>query len=922
MSHFYNKKERKFLMKSMSRNLDYRGLEKFREVSNQKKRPYINNVSLKHFMNQPKKLKGKKEKGFSENRDLKDKEDLINAVVSGDFKKVEGFLKEGHDPNTQDRFGNTLLHKALDKENLEMIKLLLFHGSNPDIKNDRGDSVLHQGVRYSNTNSLRILIPASKDVNALNKNGFSCLHIAVVAQNQDMVNLLLESKLDPNLLDRTKNAPLHMAIAKRNPEILESLLKNGADPNLHNAKGETPLSLVVQMDEKILFKKLLENGANPNQRDGLLKFPPLYHAINRGNLEFAEALIDKGAEVNVQLPYKDSLLIRATEKSDLKAVEFLLKKGASIEPFNDFGDNVVTVCSKKGSISIMDQLIKKGGDVNSKNKSTGKSALHISTKNTNVKMVELLVLKGADVNIKDKDNNTPIVDALPEVYFWWQTPQATEKQSYLARYFLDRGADIKAYETDNFFVAMLADTLNLNNPGYARNFMFSRVNNDWDKLDARRVDAVLSQFATIPKIDEKRIDQLLLKLLHPDINYKNDVEAARHSAHLRSWDGVVNRPGMEMVEAEGWWMHVYPPLKIKSLILSLNKINQGEVDSLKEFLIPKKIAIQKIKDEIASQMSTYYSQRHHDMMRFISNQKFKDEFKSFEAKKYAKEIVKAPIGKEFAIASGFPGHAIYMSFRKTDENNVSRVVYNLGAGLNNHIARSDGKIYPHIVRNIDIDHFLDETPKAIGYLKGIIDAKLGLTRDRYAPIYKDIDGLGGELVTENIPGIPQKRQLVGNCVLKNNNAATRNRMDNDLLFKYLKEEEKKFADEISKIDKTIIDKKERDKDVNSFKYIISVFNQNQNIDKAIENTLRFLEKKNPGKSEVANQLREPERIAYYLQNLNSVLRDILMKQSGAYLMLNTIAQSRSCGTLKIVIEPYSPQKKQSRKLFSGLSIRM
>ncbi len=904
----------------MIRNLDFASLANVRAVSKPRQHIYKKNVSLKHFMNKPQKLKNKSLKFFHENNDPQNQQDIINAVVLGDFNKVEEFLKAGWDPNTTDQFGNTLLHKSIDKENLEMLELLLSYSANPDLKNDRGDSVLHHGVRYSKTNAIKILLPASKDVNALNKNAFSCLHIAITTQNTEMINLLLANKLDPNLLDRDKNAPIHMAISKRNPEILESLLKNGADPNLINPKGITPLSFVIQMNEKNLFKKLIDYGADPNKRDQLFEYPPLFHAIHRGDLEFTNVLIDKGADVNVKLRFNDSLLMKATEKNDSKLVELLLKNGSKLDPFNDFGDNVVTLCSKKGNTSIMDQLIKYGGNVNSKNKTTSKSALHISTKNMNVKMVELLVLKGADINIKDKDNNTPIVDALPELYFWWKTPQATERQSQIARYFLDRGADIKPYETDNFFVAMLADTLNLNNPGYARNFMFSRVNNDWDKLDARRVDAVLSQFATIPKIDEKRIDKLLLKLLHPDINYKDDVQAARHSAHLRSWDGVVNRPGMEKIEAEGWWMHVYPPLKIKSLIFSLNKINQGEVDSMKEFLIPKNIAIQKIKSEIASQMSTYYSQRHHDMMRFLSNDKFKDEFKTFEAIKYAKEIVKAPIGTEFAIASGFPGHAIYMGFRKTDENNVSRVVYNLGAGLNHHTQRSDGKVYPHIVRNIDIDHFVEETPKALGYLKGVIDAKLGLIKDPYTPIYNEIDNLDGELETENIPGIPQKRQLVGNCVLKNNNSATRNRMDNDLLFKYLKQEEKQFADEISKIDKIIIDQKERDKDINSFKYILSIFNQNQNIDKAMDNTIRFLEKKNPGKPEIANQLRKPERIAYYLQNLDPVLRDVLMKQSGAYLMLNTIAQSRSCGTLKMVIEPYNPKKIKLKEL--GLKMIM
>jgi uncharacterized protein len=890
-------------MKNITRNQRHPALIGNRDA--QEPNPTANH----HFGPQnPMSMKDKKHYSMMKNQENPIIHEIKEAISLGDTTKVETFLKDGADANMKDVRGNTLLHHALENADKKMLTLLLEYGANPDYKNHIGDSVIHACLRSSKIEALQCIVPYSKNLNQLNGNERAAIHLAITYNQKDAIAILLDHKADPNLSDKDGNAPIHSAIFKKDAEILELLLQKGADPNRYNLLGETPLIKAIYSSQNELLKILLQYGADPNlEKEGSQK-PPLYFTVDKGDVPASELLIRKGAKANVLLPKGNTLLMTAISANHEAMVTLLLKSGTDVHRHNDFGDNPLLLCAERGNRSIMQLLLRNGANVNSQHTQTGKSALHTAAKNGDFKMVELLTLKRADINLRDKEGDTAITQTLPEIFQWWQIPKPTLERSKIARYLLDRGADIKQYETDNFFIAMLADTLNVNNPGYARNFIFSRVNNEWERLDARRVEAVLNQFSTLTKIDDNKIDKLLLKLLHPDIQYADDVQAARHSAHLRSWNGKVPVQGNGEVDAEGWWMHIYPPLKIKSLIFSLNKIKHNQVDCMKEFLIPKEMVLQKIKNEIAAQMSTYYSQRHHDMMRMVSDYKFKDDFKNFEASKYCKEIVKTPIGGEFALASGFPGHAVYFGFRKMNENDVARVVYNLGAGLQYHTLAKDGKAFPHVVTGINMEHFVEETPQAIGYLKSIIDAKLGLARDPYRCIYKDVELLEGKTLTENIPGIPQKRQLVGNCVLKNNNSAVKNRMKNDLLFKFLKIEEKKFADEISKFQQELIDTKERDKDIQSFQYVIAHFNQSKNIDKAIENTIRFLEKKTPGKPDVANSLREPERIAYYLQNLQPDFRHMLLKQRGAYFMLHEIAERKMSETLNYVIKPYGPKK--------------
>lgn len=831
--------------------------------------------------------------------------ELTNAVLSNNLEKVETILKDGANPNEKDRLGNTLLHNATLITNKEMVEMLLKYKADPDLKNNSGDTVLHQVARMKNMDMAQLIVPISKTINEKNEMGYTALHYALNGEKTDLLKLLVAHKADPNIKDPKDNTSLHISINMRNSEAASILLDAGANPSLDNGKKEPPVISVIYNGMDDILKKLLDKGADANQKHIGTGCPPLHFAIMKNSLSAVNILLEKGANPNMETPTRTTFLIQAVEKGNVEMVEALVKKGAELSKCNSNGENVLTTAAKNGNIFIVESLLKQGININLENNITGKTALHMSAKNGHEQMAKFLVMKGSDLNYKDNEGNTPIFDVIPQVMYWWQMPSPTPGQSEIASFLLHKGADIKQYETDNFFVAQLADVLNVKHPGEGRNFLYSRVDNEWEKLDSRRVDAVLDQFATKKTINDSEIDKLLLKLLHPDIDYKNDTEATRHASHLRSWRGNVNREGKPVVEAEGWWMHVYPPLKMKSLIMSLNKINNNQINCMKEFGEPKEKVLHKVKHEIASQMSTYYTQRHHDMMRMISDVKFSDEFKTKEASKYCKEIVKAPVGTEWSMSSGFPGHAIYMGFRKQDPDNVSRIVYNLGGGLQKHIFNAEGKAFPHVVKDIKIDHFLNESPQAINYIKGVIDAKLGKFRDPLPSVYENIAPLGGVFVKENIPGIPQKRQTAGNCVLKNNNVAGRNRIKNDRLFKFLKKEETKFADEFSQIDKKIIAEKEKERQLDSFNYVIEIYNQNKNMDAAIKNILEFLEKRNTQNPEVANGLRGAERVAFYLQKTDEKTLDQMMLQKGAVKLLSDMAEMRYCDTLKQVVDKYS-----------------
>ncbi|KAJ3400776.1 hypothetical protein HDV05_000845, partial [Chytridiales sp. JEL 0842] len=65
------------------------------------------------------------------------------AAGEGKLDVVEGYLKNGTDPNAHDEFGYTALHAAASYNHTSMIDLLVKYGGNPNIPDFEGDTPLH-----------------------------------------------------------------------------------------------------------------------------------------------------------------------------------------------------------------------------------------------------------------------------------------------------------------------------------------------------------------------------------------------------------------------------------------------------------------------------------------------------------------------------------------------------------------------------------------------------------------------------------------------------------------------------------------------------------------------------------------------------------------------------------------------------------
>jgi len=203
---------------------------------------------------------------------------LIYAVEKNNPEIVKVLLEAGADPNLpiKGRVYPIALATRVTYQN-EIIELLLEAGANPNIRAD-DDSLLNTMIRQENMEMVKLLLDSSDlDVNwRLTSNHKSPLTVALIQQNSDIISMLLQK----NGIDVAGDKK-SLGFALRyypDHDILSLLLEKGADPNLPDQYGDLPLitvlNWIIQDDLTPMFKKekalevlelLLNYGADPNR---------------------------------------------------------------------------------------------------------------------------------------------------------------------------------------------------------------------------------------------------------------------------------------------------------------------------------------------------------------------------------------------------------------------------------------------------------------------------------------------------------------------------------------------------------------------------------------------------------------------------------------------------------------------------------
>ncbi|XP_030275123.1 dynein heavy chain 12, axonemal isoform X1 [Sparus aurata] len=202
--------------------------------------------------------------------------------------------------------------------------------------------------------------------------------------------------------------PLHEAAAQSNQTILELTYKVSGRDSLERctSRGETPLFLAVErgLIENASF--LLERGAQPDSQDQELD-SPLVVAIRADRSDLVKLLLLRGSRVNQEGCNGRCPLHEASRLGRAGLVTLLLGAGARPDPRSNYGLTPLALAAQGGHLEVVQTLLKRGADVLSQAQDEA-SILYEASSSGDPSVISLLLEYGADANVAKHTGHMPI----------------------------------------------------------------------------------------------------------------------------------------------------------------------------------------------------------------------------------------------------------------------------------------------------------------------------------------------------------------------------------------------------------------------------------------------------------------------------------------------------------------------------------
>ena len=215
--------------------------------------------------------------------------------------------------------------------------------------------------------------------------GSDATPLLVAASNGDLalVNRLLKAGANPNVRNKLNTTPLLEAAFHSNTEIIKALMEAGADPNLAGPDGQTPLMLIARGDNVAAAKLLLDKGANPKAKESQREQTALMWAAANDQGPMARLLVERGADVDAKTaidlmtplvsaepraqprsPGGMTALMFASREGCLECVQAMVEKGAKVDLADPEGVTPLIWAIWNTRFDVAKHLIEHGANVN------------------------------------------------------------------------------------------------------------------------------------------------------------------------------------------------------------------------------------------------------------------------------------------------------------------------------------------------------------------------------------------------------------------------------------------------------------------------------------------------------------------------------------------------------------------------------
>ena len=181
---------------------------------------------------------------------------------------------------------------------------------------------------------------------------------AITFDDAGSVSGLLERGFDPNARNEKGQTPLYLSLRDGSFKIAALLL---AHPQLRidltNSAGESALMISALKGQTEWLQKLIDRGATVDS-PGTKVWTALHYAASGPAVPAVELLLARGAKPDARSPNGSTPLMMASRYGPEDAVPLLLQQGADARLRNDLGLDAADFARQAGREALADSLLR------------------------------------------------------------------------------------------------------------------------------------------------------------------------------------------------------------------------------------------------------------------------------------------------------------------------------------------------------------------------------------------------------------------------------------------------------------------------------------------------------------------------------------------------------------------------------------
>ncbi|KAH1017863.1 hypothetical protein HUJ05_008457 [Dendroctonus ponderosae] len=314
--------------------------------------------------------------------------------------------------------GDTALHLAVRRKDIDMVRILVDYGTNVDIRNGEGQAPLHIAAAEGDEILVKYFYGVRASASITDNQDRTPMHLAAENGHANIIELLAD-KFKASIFERTKDGSTLMHIASLNghADCAMMLFKKGVYLHMPNKDGARSIHTAARYGHVGIINTLLQKGEKVDVTTND-NYTALHIAVESCKPLVVETLLGYGADVHVRggKLKETALHIAARVKDGEKCALMLLKSGAGPNIATHDGNTPVHVAAKYGNLQTMLLLLEDGGDPQYKNKTStafhkvnedGQKPIHAACQNNYSEVAKLFLQQHPSlVMATTKDGNT------------------------------------------------------------------------------------------------------------------------------------------------------------------------------------------------------------------------------------------------------------------------------------------------------------------------------------------------------------------------------------------------------------------------------------------------------------------------------------------------------------------------------------